>query len=80
MEISRPNAQPLTPEDLQDLEKLRKLVEKAIADGVLTQAEIEAIRVQIRSDGKVLFEELALCRELITEKVNSGELVIEWSL
>jgi hypothetical protein len=78
MEIERPNAKPLTPEDLEDLEKLRMVVERAIADGKLSQVEMETIRVQIHANGKVMVEELDLCRELMAEKIRNGELVIEW--
>jgi len=78
MEIERPNAKPLTPEDLHDLEKLKAVVEQAIADGKLTKAEIDAIRVQIHSNGHVTVEELELCRELMAEKVRTGEVVFEW--
>jgi uncharacterized membrane protein YebE (DUF533 family) len=80
MEIERPNANPLTPEDLHDLEKLKAVVERAIADGKLTKAEMDAIRVQIHSNGKVMVEELELCRELMAEKVRSGALIIEWEI
>ncbi|NJL84517.1 MAG: hypothetical protein HC890_19175 [Chloroflexaceae bacterium] len=79
MQMERPNCPPPTAEELQDLEKLRKIVEAAIADGKLTKGEIEAIRLQVRADGKVTFEELTLCRQLIFNKIDSGELEMEWS-
>jgi hypothetical protein len=31
--MKRSNAKPLSPEELQDLEKLRSMIEQAIADG-----------------------------------------------
>jgi hypothetical protein len=34
MKVDRPNAQALTPEETQELNRLRTLIETAIADGV----------------------------------------------
>jgi uncharacterized membrane protein YebE (DUF533 family) len=65
-----------TPEELQDLEKLKVLIEKAIADGKLSQQEMTAIKSQAWADGKVTPEELELYTDSILEKIRSGEL--EW--
>ncbi len=78
MEIERLNNPPLTEDDLQHLEKLEALLEKAIADGIVTRQELNAIKVQIASNGKVMIEELDLVRKLIREKVANGELVIDF--
>jgi uncharacterized membrane protein YebE (DUF533 family) len=78
MEIEKPNQPPLTDEDLQHLEKLQALLEKAIADGIITPQELNAIKVQIKSNGKVMIEELDLVRKFIREKAASGELVINF--
>ena len=40
-------------EELQDLEKLKSLIEKAIADGKLSQQEMSAIKSQAWADGKL---------------------------
>lgn len=78
MEIERLNNAPLTEDDLQHLEKLEALLEKSIADGVITRQELNAIKVQIAANGKVMIEELDLVRQLIREKVSNGELVIDF--
>lgn len=78
MEIERPNQAPLTEEDLQHLEKLQALLEKAIADGIVTRQELDAIKVQIASNGKVMIEELELVRKFMREKVASGELLVDF--
>lgn len=70
-------AQELSAEDQQELATLRQTIEKAIADGVLTQAERDAITAAMRADGKVTFEELALVRQLVSDKVAAGELKTE---
>ncbi len=77
MEINRPNQKALTTEDLQQLEKLEKLLKKAVADGVVTRSELDAIKVQLAADGKVMIEELDLVRQFIQDKVNKNELVVE---
>lgn len=79
MKMERPNAIPPSPEDLSNLAKLRAIIERAIADGKLTRQEMESIQLEIRADGKVTFEELELCRELIWEKIRNGELEYDYS-
>lgn len=78
MEISHPNQQDLTPEEQQELEKLRKVIERASADGVITRAERDVISSTMRADGKVTPEELNLIRTLVHEKVEKGELSFDY--
>ncbi len=70
-------ARELTPEEQQELEKLRQVIEKSIADGVLTEAERDEITAAMKADGKVTFEELEIVRRLVSDKVASGELKAE---
>jgi hypothetical protein len=78
MKMERPNPQPLSPEELQDLEKLRTLLEQAIADGYVTADELNAARARMSADGKVLFEEIELLQQLVWDKVQSGEIEYSW--
>lgn len=78
MEVERPKQQPFTEEDLQQLETLEELIRKYTADGVITRDELDALKVQIAANGKVMVEELDLVRQFIREKVRKGELVIEY--
>jgi uncharacterized membrane protein YebE (DUF533 family) len=78
MKIERFNVKPLSPEELQDLEKLRTMLEQAIADGYVTADEMSAIKAQMSADGKVLFEELDLCQKLVWEKIQMGEIEYSW--
>lgn len=78
MKMERPHAQPLSMQELQDLEKLQALIQRAIADGVVTGDEMTAIKAQMNADGKVLFEELELCQQLIWDKVQKGEIDYGW--
>lgn len=70
-------ARELNPAEQQELDNLRQVIEQAIADGVLTQAERDAITAAMKADGKVTFEELALVRQLVNDKVAAGELKLE---
>ncbi|MBD1919241.1 MULTISPECIES: hypothetical protein [Cyanophyceae] len=67
----------LSAEEQQELDTLRQIIEQAIADGVLTQAERDAITATMRADGKVTFEELELVRRVVNDKVAAGELKLE---
>ena len=78
MKISRPNDKEPTPEELQELEKLKTMIEGAIEDGKLTGAEFDSIRDAMRADKKVTWEELQLVRKLIDDKIESGELERIW--
>jgi uncharacterized membrane protein YebE (DUF533 family) len=78
MKMERPNAKPLSPEELKDLEKLQTILEQAIADGYVTADEMNTIKCRMNADGKVLFEELELCRKLIWDKIQKGELEYSW--
>lgn len=78
MEVSRPNQKPASPQDLKDLEHLKKLIEKATSDGLLSAEEMDSIKTLIRADGKVTPEEMELCQTLIWDKIQSGELEYEW--
>ncbi|MEB3249232.1 MAG: hypothetical protein ACKN9E_00980 [Microcystaceae cyanobacterium] len=79
MQVTR-NNQPLTPEEQEELGRLKVMVEKAIADGILSKTEEDMIRSAVLSHHgthELYYQELQMCRELITEKVNQGLLVAE---
>lgn len=78
MEINHPDAKPPSFEELKDLEKLEAIIERATADGRLTEAEMQTIKEVIREDGKITPQELDLVQRLIYEKLQSGELGMNW--
>jgi len=67
----------LSAEEQQELAKLQAVIQQATADGKLTQAERQQITATMRADGKVTYEELALIRQLISDKVAAGELTLD---
>lgn len=78
MEIERPNAAPLTKADLTHLDTLKAIVEKAVADGLITHDERDYIDRVIWADGQATPQELNLVQDLIWSKVQAGEIVLEW--
>ncbi len=78
MEISTPKDREPTPEELEELEKLKVIIEGAISDGKLTGTEFDRIKAAIRADQKVSYEEIQLVRQLIYDKIDSGELQKVW--
>jgi hypothetical protein len=74
MDVARPNTQSPTPEELHDLQKLTVVLEKAIADGVISQNELKTFKTHAWADGKVTPEELQLLRDMVLSKITSGEL------
>ncbi|URR35328.1 hypothetical protein NBE99_11900 [Thermosynechococcus sp. HN-54] len=79
MKRYQPNGTPLSEADKAELAQLKRLLERAIADGILTADEMAQIKQQIRADGKVTYEELELYRQLVEEKIYQGLLVREIS-
>lgn len=73
------NQRELTPEEQQELEKLRTIIENAVADGILTRYERDRISAAMRTDGKVTVEELQMVRTLMQEKAAKGELQLDYS-
>ncbi len=78
MKFSRSSTNTPSAEELQDLEKLRAIIERAVADGKLTKSEMDTIKAAMAADKKITFEELELCRTLIWEKIQNGELAYEY--
>ena len=80
MKVERPNARELTPEENKELERLKGLVERAIADGVISNAEYDNIRntaLEKNPSPELLYQALELYRQLVTEKVKAGVLIAE---
>ncbi|WP_299044283.1 hypothetical protein [uncultured Thermosynechococcus sp.] len=77
MERYQPNGTPLSEADKAELAQLKQLLERAIADGVLTADEMAQIKHQMSADGKVTYEELELYRQFVEEKIRKGLLVRE---
>lgn len=77
MDAERPNRS-ISPNDLKELDKLKAIIEKATADGKLTQAEIQAVKVAVSADGQITPQELELVQQLIYDKLQNGELEMDW--
>ncbi|WP_318655895.1 hypothetical protein [Pseudanabaena yagii] len=78
MLVERPNHKELTSEELQSLQKLHTIIDRAIADGRITKYEMEQIDRSIYADGKVFVEELTMVRQLVKDKIDDGSLAYDW--
>jgi uncharacterized tellurite resistance protein B-like protein len=79
MEIERTGQHQLSAEEQAHLEKLRHLVESALADGKLSEAEIQTIRQLIHADHQVTPEELQTIRSTMREMLGDAALEYDWS-
>jgi hypothetical protein len=79
MKIERPNTPDLSPGEAKELEHLKQVIERAIADGVITKAERDNINAIMWADKKVTPQELDLLRTMIREKVAAGDLILDYS-
>jgi uncharacterized membrane protein YebE (DUF533 family) len=80
VKVERPDSQQLSAEETQELDYLRALIEQAVADGVVTKEEesnIKALALHSKPRYELLSQELAMYRELITNKINAGLLAGE---
>lgn len=78
MNIERPNVQPLSPEEIAHLKRLKSVVEKALEDGRFSIYESERIQSLIWSDGKVTYEELRTVNETVTSIMGDIPPELEW--
>ncbi|MGF1458939.1 MAG: hypothetical protein ACFBSG_07915 [Leptolyngbyaceae cyanobacterium] len=79
MDIERSGQRELTPEEEAHLEKLRQMVKDALADGKVSEAEIQSVRQFIHSDNKVTFEELRTIKETIRDVLGDADMEYDWS-
>ena len=80
MEIKRYNARSLTAEEIQKIQEFKLILQRAIADGVITQAEISNIEnliFSVKEDQELTYEELELVEELVYSKVREGKIIID---
>lgn len=59
-----------------DTNKIKQIIERALADGRLSRQENDDIKAAIWSDGKVTEDEMKLYREL-QQQIFEGEIMIE---
>jgi hypothetical protein len=78
MQVEHPHDRDLTPEELDHLAKIRTLVQDALADGRLSEGEIQTIRTFIHADHKVTVEELRTIRSTLRELLGDSTLEFDW--
>ncbi|TVP64479.1 MAG: hypothetical protein EA342_16340 [Leptolyngbya sp. LCM1.Bin17] len=78
MKVEYPDDRQLSPEEASHLEQLKKLVQDALADGKLSQAEWQTIQALIYADHKVTVAELVTVRETIRESLGDAALEYDW--
>jgi uncharacterized tellurite resistance protein B-like protein len=78
MNIERPNAIDISPEELAHLDQLRQLIQLALADGRLSKGEMQSIQALIEADHRVTVAELTTVRETIRQVLGDAALEYEW--
>ncbi|MEM8543531.1 MAG: hypothetical protein AAGF66_06010 [Cyanobacteria bacterium P01_H01_bin.119] len=78
MEMEFSGAKALTAEEVQHLEKLKAVVKAALADGVLSDGEIDHIKSIIWADGKVTYEELRAVHTTMQSLIGDELPPLEW--
>lgn len=78
MEVERTNEENLTPEEQAHLAKLRKLVQGALADGKVSEAEIQSVREFIHADKQVTVAELNTIKATIREILGDAYMEYGW--
>lgn len=77
MEVEHFSAEELSPEEVKQLEELRRTIEAAISDDWLSHDELEQIKSIAFTHEKIVPEALQLYSKLVG-KINRGELEYEW--
>lgn len=78
MHIERPHAAPSTPKETQQLERLETVIKNAVADGKISRKELDDIRAVTFANKTVTMAELTLYKNLVLDKIESGELQYDW--
>ncbi|MBE9137398.1 hypothetical protein IQ254_09280 [Nodosilinea sp. LEGE 07088] len=78
MHIERNESQKLSEADLAHLEQLRNLVRHALADGKLSQSELEDIKTLLYADHRVTVDELVTLRTTIRQVLGDAALEYDW--
>jgi hypothetical protein len=81
MKVEHPNEEPIAEEEARELERLKITIERAIEDGRLTRAEFDTIKASIFREGSTtaaqLNREIVLYRQLVSEKIERGEIFVD---
>ncbi len=78
MKVNSPNSKPLTPQEIEHLNNLKKVVEQSLEDGKFSIYEIERIKSMMWADGKITYERLSTFRKTVKEVMGNIEPEIEW--
>ncbi|MBD1867299.1 hypothetical protein H6F88_24530 [Oculatella sp. FACHB-28] len=77
MKVEHLSTEELSPEEIKQLEELRRTIEAAISDDWLSHDELEHIKTIAFAHKKIVPEALQLYSKLVG-KINRGELEYEW--
>jgi L-lysine 2,3-aminomutase len=81
MQAEYPNERTITEEEIRELEEIRSTIALAIEDGFLSRMEFDRIKGKIFSTGITTVAQLRresdLYRHLVSEKIYTGELIVE---
>jgi prefoldin subunit 5 len=78
MEVEHFSTEELSPEEIQQLEELQRIIEAAVSDGRLSHDELEKIKTIAFAHKKLFPAGLQLYRKLVLDKIDRGELEYEW--
>jgi PBP1b-binding outer membrane lipoprotein LpoB len=77
MKVENFSNEELSPEEIKQLEELKRIIEAAVSDGKLSCYELEHIEHIALANKKLLSAELQLYSKLILDKIDRGELEYE---
>ncbi|MEO1339903.1 MAG: hypothetical protein AAFV28_01870 [Cyanobacteria bacterium J06635_13] len=78
MEVNSPHSKPITPQELEYLDQLKKVVRKSLEDGKFSIYEADRIKSMIRAEGKITYARLITFRKTVKEVMSNIEPEIEW--
>jgi hypothetical protein len=78
MKVEHFSTEDLSPEEIKQLEELKRVIEAAISDGRLSHDELEHIKSIAFTHKKIIPEGLQLYSKLVLDKIDRGELEYGW--
>ena len=78
MQFEHFSAEELSPEEIKQLEKFRRMIEAAVSNGRISHYELERLKKIIFANKKIIPAAIHLYSTLVLDKIEQGELEYEW--
>jgi hypothetical protein len=84
MKIIEVNIKDPSSQEIEEIERLKTIIERAVFDGKISGEDIQTIQKEIitkkPTSSAQIYRKITIYRIVVTEKLKSGELEEEWEI